>query len=74
MDLRDLARVAPAAEPAGAVRAPHSDDPKLAAEIERLRAAGEVVVVDLPGHEGCGAFGCDRELALVDGRWQVKRI
>src|SRR5262245_24958771 len=44
MDLRDLARAAPAANGAPAIRAPHASDPALAAAIRKLRDAGEVVV------------------------------
>jgi len=74
MDLRDLAQVAPAMPDSVGIRAPHADDPVLAAQIERLRGGGEVVIVDLPGHEGCVAGGCDRELARVDGQWQVRKL
>ncbi len=72
MCLRDLAQLAPSAPVPGAVRAPHSADSNLAAEIERLRATGQIVVVELPGHGGGGAGECDRELALVGGKWQVR--
>ena len=74
MDLRDLAQVAPAMPDSVGIRAPHADDPALAAQIERLRGGGEVVIVELPGHEGCGARGCDRELARVDGQWQLRKL
>ena len=74
MDLRDLAQVAPAMGDAAGIRAPYAEDATLAAQIERLRGAGEVVMVELPGHEGCGAGGCDRELARVDGQWQVRKL
>ena len=72
MDLRDVARIAPASPQASAVRAPWSDDPELAAAMATLRAAGEVVVQDLPGAPvAAGDFG--RELVLSAGRWQVKK-
>ena len=74
MDLRQLAQLAPAPQEAGAIRAPLRDDPALACEVERLRAAGEVVIIDLPGHEGCDADGCDRELVRIGNAWQLKRI
>jgi ATP phosphoribosyltransferase regulatory subunit len=77
MDLRDLAHVAsvaPASADAAGIRAPYGEDAALAAQIERLRGAGEVVIVELPGHEGCDAGGCDRELARVDGQWQVRKL
>ena len=61
-------------EDAAGIRAPYAEDATLVAQIERLRAGGEVVIVELPGHEGCGAAGCDRELARVDGQWQVRKL
>ncbi len=74
MDLRDLAQVAPVLPESGAIRAPFGEDSELACEIERLRAAGEVVIIELPGHDGCGAGGCDRELVRVDGKWQARKL
>ena len=74
MDLRDLAQVAAAGQGVGTIRAPYSDDPALAAEIGRLRAEGEVVIVELPGHDDGGELGCDRELAQVNGQWKLKRL
>ena len=41
----------------------------------RLRAAGEVVIQDLPGHENEGDEGrCGRELVKQKGKWQVRKI
>ncbi len=74
MDLRDLAQVAPAMPDSVGIRAPHLDDSDLAAQIERLRGGGEAVIIELPGHEGCVAGTCDRELARVDGQWQVRKL
>lgn len=72
LDLRDLARVAPAAVRPGAILAPSTQDAKLLARIEDLRKAGEVVIVDLPGHEASrDELGCDRQLVLKDGSWEV---
>jgi ATP phosphoribosyltransferase regulatory subunit len=52
--------------------APCADDPALARQVEDLRADGERVVCALPGQQGdAAAMGCDRQLALRDGRWQV---
>lgn len=73
MDLRDLARVVAAPPERGTIRAPCADDDRLQAEIEKLRAAGEVVVAELPGESTCHA-GCDRELARVAGKWKVRAI
>jgi len=75
MDLRDLARAAPEANGAAAIRAPHSSDPALAAAIRKLRNAGEIVVVRLPGHASEPLVPeCDRELAKRSGKWVVKRL
>ena len=72
LDLRDLARVAPEAQRAGAILAPHSNDAKLRERISELRREGEAVIVDLPGHEASREeLGCDRQLVLKNGIWQV---
>jgi ATP phosphoribosyltransferase regulatory subunit len=75
MDLRDLARAAPEDSVAAAIRAPHSSDLGLAAAIGRLRDAGEIVVVRLPGHAAEPvAPECDRELAKRGGKWVVRKL
>jgi ATP phosphoribosyltransferase regulatory subunit len=75
MDLRDLERAAPAGDGAAAIRAPHSADPGLAAAIRKLRDAGEIVVVRLPGHASDPvAPECDRELAKRGGKWLVRKL
>ena len=75
MDLRDLARALPEAKGALAIRAPHASDPALAAAIRRLRDAGEIVVVRLPGHAAEPvASDCDRELAKRNGKWIVRKL
>jgi len=72
MDLRELAALAPPRQARGAILAPWSDDPALGVEIEQLRAAGEMVIGELPGHDPARAeSGCDRSLAWRAGRWQV---
>ena len=72
LDLWDLAQYAPALPGEGAILAPVSSDPALKAAIERLRAAGDVVVEALPGHDDTWAeVGCDRQLAKRDEGWQV---
>ncbi|MFA6971847.1 MAG: ATP phosphoribosyltransferase regulatory subunit [Gallionella sp.] len=72
MDLRQLYRLLPAQAERLGIRAPHQDNAALSAEISRLRAAGEVVVVNLPGSVDCPAeLQCDRDLVLRDGVWQV---
>src|SRR5258705_360887 len=75
MDLRDLALIAPHEEGAGAIRAPHSADPRLSAAIRRLRSAGEVVVVGLAGHAADrGQSECERELVKRSGKWTVRNL
>ena len=59
-------------EPAG-IWAPDSHDVYLWQAVRRLRAEGERVVQALPGQQLAAAadVGCDRQLILHDGRWQV---
>ena len=75
MDLRLLARLAPAATDKGAILAPWPEDDRLRVEIARLRAGGEIVVVALPGHEGTWReVGCDRCLRRRDEQWIVEQL
>ena len=72
MDLRQLAAAAPRPPARRAILAPAGDDASLRAELERLRAEGEVVIVDMPGHaEARDELACDRTLAKKDGKWRV---
>ena len=73
MDLRELAALGEGVPAARPILAPYRpDDPVLRAEVERLRASGEVVIWDLPGHEATrGELGCDRALAPQAGHWVV---
>ena len=74
LDLRELARVAPPPARPGGILAPFGDDAELRAAMDALRAAGEVVVVDLPGHDATRAeLGCDRDLVQRDGKWEVQQ-
>jgi ATP phosphoribosyltransferase regulatory subunit len=73
MDLREVARVVPRPGEPGAVLAPYGDEPALVAAIERLRAGGEVVIVELPGHEAArDELGCDRRLVRRAGAWMTE--
>jgi len=75
MDLRDLARAVPHETGASAIRAPYSNDAGVANAIRRLRTAGEVVVVGLPGHAAGGVQpACDRELVKRAGKWTVRKL
>ena len=72
MDLRDIARIGSVPQPQRAILAPCSEDTDLASAIEDLRTRKEVVIIDLSGNEQFFAeLGCDRALALMDGKWQV---
>jgi ATP phosphoribosyltransferase regulatory subunit len=75
MDLRVVARAAPDAGRRGAILAPYEDDAALASEVTALRAKGEVVIVDLPGHEGAEAsVSCDRRLVRRGSKWAVEKL
>jgi len=72
MDLRQLAALAPAPPVRRAILAPALEEAALEEAVARLREAGEVVVVDLPGHEGARAeLDCDRRLEKKEGKWRV---
>ncbi len=79
MDLREVARLAPRLAGKRAILAPHAaGDAVLAAEIVRLRAAGEIVVELLPGEmrseTSSIAPACDRKLVAVGGQWLIEVI
>ena len=76
MDLRELAAVRPDAAARPGILAPYLPrDAALQKSINVLRARGEAVVVDLPGHESSRReLGCDRKLARRAGKWQVVKI
>lgn len=72
MDMRALIGVLAAAEPTKGIRAPYSDDSDLHRKMDELRARGEVVVVELPGHEAHrDELDCDRMLVKSDKGWEV---
>lgn len=74
LDLRELIRLAPPPVLPGKILAPWApDDAALQEAVAKLRAAGEAVVIALPGHEADWAeAGCDRRLACRDGRWHME--
>jgi ATP phosphoribosyltransferase regulatory subunit len=75
MDLREVARLAPAGKFGGAILAPHAGhDPRLAAHVAALREQGEIVVQLLPGETACEGPVCDRKLALVGEHWIIEAI
>ena len=52
-----------------------TDDAALIEKVAALRAAGEIVIQVLPGHEQeQQEFACDRELVMQAGRWSVRRL
>jgi len=75
-DLRQWLRVSAAASPALAgILAPGSDDTVLQAEVARLRAEGQRVVMRLSGDKSpASEFGCDRELIKRSGRWVIEVV
>ncbi|WP_153109370.1 ATP phosphoribosyltransferase regulatory subunit [Propionivibrio limicola] len=74
-DLREVARLAPKGEAAGAVLAPFSGgDVSLQSEINALRAAGEIVVELLPGESANEGPLCDRCLVRHSGDWIIQAI
>jgi ATP phosphoribosyltransferase regulatory subunit len=75
MDLREVARVAPRETRSGAILAPHLEDAALRAAVKALRDKGEVVIVDLPGHEAARAeLGCERRLVRRGAKWEVEAL
>lgn len=75
LELRELASLAVREQPGRAIRAPWSDDPVLAGRVAELRAAGEIVVRALPGHEHeQQEYACDRELAADGQGWILRPI
>ena len=75
MDLRQIAGLTAAVPLPAGILAPYVQDAALQDKINALRAHGEVVVVDLPGHEKTRAeLNCDRMLALVKDVWEVQKV
>ncbi len=75
MDLREIARLLPAAAPAPAIRAPWGLEPALQSLIASLRAEGEIVIQNLPGHErDQQEFDCDREIIADQGQFIIKPL
>ncbi|MBC7514410.1 MAG: ATP phosphoribosyltransferase regulatory subunit [Herminiimonas sp.] len=75
LDLRELARLLPTAPRKRAIRAPWGQDGLLHARLAALRAAGEIVIQSLPGHENeADEFECDRALVLENGHWTLQHL
>jgi ATP phosphoribosyltransferase regulatory subunit len=75
MDLREIARVAPRAQRQGTILAPHAEDAALRTAVDALRDTGEIVIVDLPGHESARAeLGCNRRLVRRGNKWEIEAL
>ncbi len=75
LDLIEVCTIVGAEPAAGAVIAPGGNEAGLLAAIEALRAAGEIVVVDLPGDERpVAGLNCSRALVLRAGQWRVEPL
>lgn len=72
LDLRAILGLLPTPALAQGVLAPYDADAGLQAKVGQLRAAGEIVVVELPGHEQYRAeLNCNRILVKQGGDWAV---
>jgi ATP phosphoribosyltransferase regulatory subunit len=72
LDLRGIVKSLPAEPLPKSILAPCSNDAVLAEKIDELRAAGQVVVQELPGHESHrNELNCDRKLVPQGAAWQV---
>ncbi|MBK8064486.1 MAG: ATP phosphoribosyltransferase regulatory subunit [Betaproteobacteria bacterium] len=80
IELRELtAAVAGPAQRAPILAPPYTGanaaDAALGAKIAALRARGEIVIEELPGHERYRAeLGCTRRLAKVAGKWTLQPL
>ncbi len=76
MDLRELSGlVKPTPYPKGVLASYKKSDKSLDKEIERLRSEGQIVVINLPGHQNDqDALDCDRQLVMDQGLWKIEKI
>ena len=75
LDLRGLMTAVQPAPQVSRILAPYAEDAALQQKINALRAAGEIVVVELPGHEAHRAeLGCDRALVKQGVAWEAVSI
>lgn len=75
-DLRQWLRISAAASPAlSGILVTNSNDETLQAEVARLRAEGQRVVMRFTGDKSpASEFGCDRELVKKSGRWIIQSL
>jgi len=73
MDLRELAGLCERPAGVSGILAPYRPaDSALQARIDELRGQGEIIILDLPGHDDTRAeLGCTRALTQRDGKWQI---
>ena len=75
LDLKELAGFVPGESMCIGILAPVADDAALNHKIAALRAAGEIVVLALPGHDKHSWQPCcNRELIQRNGAWVVENI
>jgi len=76
MDLRELASASPNGGAKPGVLAPYAPrDAALQRKVKALRARGEIVIVDLPGHAKTRTeLGCDRKLVRRAGAWLIEKL
>ncbi|MGX8882725.1 ATP phosphoribosyltransferase regulatory subunit [Methylovorus sp. SPW-M1] len=75
LDLRGLVTALPPAEIAQAIFAPYDHDPALTAKVDALRAEGQIVIQELPGHESHrNELQCDRQLVKQGDHWEVQAM
>ena len=73
LDVKEVALLVPATAAKAAIRAPGSGDAALRGKVRQLRAAGEVVVRELPGDRDDEAgFVFDRGVVRDSRGWMVK--
>lgn len=77
-DLKVLAKLTTnKANRKSAILAPNLADSNLLEKIAELRASGEIVIVDFDD-QGSNSIlqelGCDRQLSLIDGDWQLQAL
>ena len=75
MDLRSICEGLPTPSLPKTILAPYIQEPALRDTINALRAQGESVVIDLPGHDAQrNELECDRILVARNGSWQIVNI
>ncbi len=75
LDLRELATQVPDPALVGSILATGAGAAGFTEAVAALRAAGESVTIELPGHDGTWReAGCDRRLVLRGGAWQVEPL